>query len=316
MRSRMWRFLEAIGGMVLLLLALSWLSGGCEEQVPPGRVTLPEPGAEEAGERVRVEDRVGESVEWTSGEIASARHTVVSSRVLARIEEVRVAAGSRVEAGDVLFVLVFAIALVREKEPSVSVDTLASSVYSKIVRRHPHVFGDAVARTENESLAHWDRVKAEEKEPDAPPFEGVAGNLPPMRLADKVQRLAARSGFDWPDTTGIFEKIEEEIREVKDAVARMQADAHGDDHTAAKPAGSGNSIDRLREEIGDLFFSVINLSRFLNIDGEAALAQANAKFIARYRAIEALAEADGHRLEDLTLEQMDVYWERTKKTER
>jgi RND family efflux transporter MFP subunit len=105
MKSRMWRFLEAVGGIVLLLLALSWLSGGCEEQVPPGRVSLPEPGTAGTGERVRVEDRVGESVEWASGGVASARHTVVSSRVLAGIDEIRVTAGSRVEEGDLLVVL-------------------------------------------------------------------------------------------------------------------------------------------------------------------------------------------------------------------
>jgi RND family efflux transporter MFP subunit len=105
MRSRTRRFLEAVGGTVLLLLALSWLSGGCEEQTPPGRVALPELETADAGERVRVEERVEEATEWASGEVASERHTVVSSRVLARIEEVRVAAGSRVEQGDVLFVL-------------------------------------------------------------------------------------------------------------------------------------------------------------------------------------------------------------------
>lgn len=105
MRSRMRRFLEAIGGMILLLLALSWLSGGCEEQTPPGRVSLPEPETPDAAERVRVEQRTEEAMEWASGEVASERHTVVSARVLARIEEVRVTAGSRVEQGDVLLVL-------------------------------------------------------------------------------------------------------------------------------------------------------------------------------------------------------------------
>ncbi len=105
MRSRIWRALEAVGGMILLLLALSWLSGGCEEQTPPGRVTLPEPETMDVGERVPVEERMEEATEWASGEVASARHTVVSARVLARIEEVRVTAGSRVEEGDVLFVL-------------------------------------------------------------------------------------------------------------------------------------------------------------------------------------------------------------------
>ncbi|UCH85537.1 MAG: nucleoside triphosphate pyrophosphohydrolase [Candidatus Latescibacterota bacterium] len=221
------------------------------------------------------------------------------------------------ELGDVLFVLVFAIALVREIDPSVTVDGLATKVHAKIVRRHPHVFGDAVARNESESLAHWDRIKAKEKHTDVSPFDRLAGNLPPMRMADKIQRLAARAGFDWPNTTGIFQKIEEEIREVKDVTARLPARPPGDDSGVDTDTDTDSgAASRLEEEIGDLFFSVINLSRFLNIDGEAALSQANAKFVKRYRAIEALAKADGHRLEDLTLEEMDVYWERTKKTER
>jgi membrane fusion protein (multidrug efflux system) len=105
MRSRMRRFLEAVVGTIGLLLALSWLSGGCEEQTPPGRVSLPELETSGAGERVRVEELVEEALEWASGEVASARDTVVSSRVMARIEAIRATAGSRVEEGDVLVVL-------------------------------------------------------------------------------------------------------------------------------------------------------------------------------------------------------------------
>jgi len=105
MSSRMRRILEAVGGTILLMLALSWLSGGCEEQTPPGRVSLPEMETSEAGERARVEERVGEAVEWASGQVASARDTVVSSRVMARIDEIPVVAGSRVQEGDVVVVL-------------------------------------------------------------------------------------------------------------------------------------------------------------------------------------------------------------------
>jgi tetrapyrrole methylase family protein/MazG family protein len=198
------------------------------------------------------------------------------------------------EMGDVLFVLVFAIALVQETDPAVTIEEIASRVHTKIIRRHPHVFGDAVANTKSESLAHWNRVKAEEKDKGASLFESVPDDFPPMRKAEQIQRLAAGTGFDWPDTTGIFEKIREEVGEVEETL-------------------SGGRGDRTREEIGDLFFSVINLSRFLNIDGEAALSRTNAKFVGRYEAMAALASSDGHRVEDLTLEEMDVYWERTKK---
>jgi tetrapyrrole methylase family protein/MazG family protein len=198
------------------------------------------------------------------------------------------------ELGDVLFVLVFAIALARDADPSISVETLADRAHAKITRRHPHVFGNAVARTEGESLAHWNRIKAEEKSGSASLFDAVPGDLPPLRKADKIQRLAAKTGFDWPDTTGIFQKVREEVDEVEETL-------------------SGGVSDRIQEEIGDLFFSVVNLSRFLNVDGETALARANAKFIQRYETMETLIREDGHRLEDLSLEAMDVYWERTKK---
>jgi MazG family protein len=201
------------------------------------------------------------------------------------------------ETGDVLFVLVFAIALLRENDPTFTVENIAAHAYEKIKRRHPHVFSDAVAKTETESLSHWNRVKAEEKRAKpqrARSFSDIPGNLSPIRRAEKMQRLAAGSGFDWPDAAGILRKIREEVNEVEELLA------------------SGPS-PRLGEEIGDLFFSAINLSRFFNIDGEATLARANAKFAYRYSAMEELARRDGHVLKDLTLDEMDRYWEQAKK---
>jgi MazG family protein len=201
------------------------------------------------------------------------------------------------ETGDVLFVLVFAIALLSEKDPSFTIERIADHAYAKIRRRHPHVFGNEVAETSRESLAHWDRIKAEEKNEtprDRSGFRDVPANLSPIRRAEKLQKIAAKSGFDWPDSAGILDKIREEIVEVE----------------ALLGAGDPRA---LAEEIGDLYFSVTNLSRFLDVDGEASLVRANAKFVARYEAMKALAWRDGHRLEDLTLEQMDRYWEEAKK---
>ncbi len=208
------------------------------------------------------------------------------------------------EAGDVLFVLTFAIALIQEKDPSFTIDKLAEQAHKKIKRRHPHVFGDAVANNTAESLAHWDRIKAAEagaagekknKPAGHPLFADIPGNLSPIRRAEKIQKRAARTGFDWDDTRGIFEKIREELSEVEEAI------------------GSGQKSN-VEEEIGDLYFSVINLSRFLNIDGEAALTRTNVKFIDRYKAMEELARRDGHSLDAMTLEEMDRYWEQAKKS--
>jgi tetrapyrrole methylase family protein/MazG family protein len=205
------------------------------------------------------------------------------------------------ETGDVLFVLVFAVALLQETDAEFDLDHVAALAHEKIKRRHPHVFGDAVARTPSESLTHWNRIKAEEKK-GAPggkrSFGDVPGNLPPIRRAEKIQRIAAEAGFDWPDTDGILAKIREEVDEVEELLARRT----GEDVTEA-----------LADEIGDLYFSVTNLSRFLDVDPHASLEHANAKFIARYRLMEDLAVRDGRRLTDLTLEEMDRYWDKAKK---
>jgi tetrapyrrole methylase family protein/MazG family protein len=201
------------------------------------------------------------------------------------------------ETGDVLFVLVFAVALLHEKDPSFTIERIAEHAHAKIKRRHPHVFGGEEAKDSRESLAHWDRIKAEEKSErhgERPPLSEVPANLSPIRRAEKIQRIAAKSGFDWPDAAGIVAKIREETAEVEALL------------------GTGRETE-LAEEVGDLYFSVTNLSRFLDIDGEASLTRANAKFVARYRAMAEIARRDGHRIEDLTLEQMDRYWEEAKK---
>jgi tetrapyrrole methylase family protein/MazG family protein len=203
------------------------------------------------------------------------------------------------ETGDVLFVLVFAIALIQENDPTFTIERLADHALEKIRRRHPHVFGDAVAKTAGESLVHWNKVKADEKREGTTGIHtpsDVPANFSPIRRAEKMQKLAAAAGFDWGDPAGILAKIREEAAEV-------EALLHG------------TPTPQIAEEIGDLFFSVVNLSRFLDIDAEASIAAANAKFAARYDAMVALIHRDGLRMDNLTLEQMDRYWEQAKKRE-
>lgn len=197
------------------------------------------------------------------------------------------------EMGDVVFVTAFAIALIQEKDPSFTLERITRYAYDKIKRRHPHVFGDAVANTKEEVLTHWERIKALEKGEDSGgAMSDIPGGLPPLRMAETIQRRAARQGFDWQDAAGVLAKIREELDEVEAAL-----DSTG---------------DKTREEIGDLLFSIINLTRFLHIDTEQALTSANAKFIARYRKMEQLATADGHDLTALTLDEMESYWQRAK----
>lgn len=200
------------------------------------------------------------------------------------------------ETGDVLFLLCFAIAVKRETDPEFTVDRIARHAYDKIYSRHPHVFGDAKAETADESLVHWERIKAQErarKGDNGDVFDGVPGNLPPLRLAEKIQERAASVGFDWDDSSGIIEKIREELDELE---ASLKSD----------------NRDQIKEELGDMLFSVINMTRFMNIDASGALNATSDKFVKRFRIMEQLIRADGKRLADMTLSEMDVYWDRAK----
>jgi tetrapyrrole methylase family protein/MazG family protein len=200
------------------------------------------------------------------------------------------------EMGDVLFVACFAIALVREKDPAFTLENITSGAYEKIKRRHPHVFGKESARTKEEGLAHWNRMKSEErrdKELDESAVGDVPASFSPIRKAERIQKLAAGVNFDWPDASGVIAKIREEVDELEHGLRE-------------------NSEDIVREELGDLLFSVVNLCRFLNVDGEQALTQTNAKFSRRFQEMERLIREDSCHLQDLSLDEMDQYWERAK----
>jgi tetrapyrrole methylase family protein/MazG family protein len=200
------------------------------------------------------------------------------------------------EMGDVLFLVCFAIAVKNETDPEFTIDRIARHAHDKIYNRHPHVFGNAEANTSDESLVHWERIKAEErhrKNADGDLFDGVAGNLPPMRMAEKVQERAASVGFDWDETSGIIEKLREEIDELEESLKK------GD-------------RDDIKEELGDLLFSAINMTRFLNIDASGALNSTTTKFTSRFRKMEGMIVADGKNLKDMKLAEMDAYWDRAK----
>lgn len=203
------------------------------------------------------------------------------------------------ETGDVVFVLVFALVLLQEKYPRFTLKRITQHAHDKIRRRHPHVFENAVARTKEEGLAHWNRMKAEERglrPASGSPFRDVPGNLTAIRRAEKVQTRASRHGFDWTNARDVLAKIREELDEVERHLA--------DDATGL-----------LEDELGDLYFAVVNLSRFLHLDGEKVLTGATAKFIARYERMTALAEEDGHAFANLTLDEMERYWQRAKRDE-
>jgi tetrapyrrole methylase family protein/MazG family protein len=201
------------------------------------------------------------------------------------------------EMGDVLFVLCFALAIKRETSPNFTVDAIAAHAYEKIYNRHPHVFGAEKAATPGESIVHWERVKAAERaKKKEGTLDGIAGNLPALRHAVKVQERAAGIGFDWDDVKPVIAKLREEIEELERAL------------TLDDPA-------HLKHEMGDVIFSALNVARFLKLDADEALQVSTSKFIKRFQAMETRIHADGKQFENMTLGEMDAYWNRAKSEE-
>lgn len=190
----------------------------------------------------------------------------------------------REELGDLLLQVVFHSKMADEKG-AFNLDDVTDDLVDKMVRRHPHVFGDEVV----ESVpGNWEQLKEAERlaKGQTSRLDGVALGLPALMRAQKLQKRAAKGGFDWPDLTGVWDKLDEEIGEVKDAIESQIA-------------------TDIEEEIGDLFFSVVNLSRKLGVDSEVALRKANAKFSRRFKGVETRA---GERMQDLDLETLETYW--------
>ena len=207
------------------------------------------------------------------------------------------------ELGDLLLQVVYH-ARMAEEAGLFDFDQVAATIADKMVRRHPHVFGTAEVDSARAQSLAWEAAKAIERAGKADAGHAVAGvlddvplALPALVRAAKLQRRAARVGFDWPQAAQVLDKIEEEIAEL-----RAELEQNG-------------KVDRLSEEIGDLLFAAVNLARHLEVDGEAALRQANAKFERRFRTIENELRARGRRPEDASLDEMEALWQRAKAAE-
>ena len=203
------------------------------------------------------------------------------------------------ELGDLLFQAVFH-ARMAEEEGLFDLDDVANAMSDKMVARHPHVFGtESREKSAEQQTRDWEKVKAAERAArgSAGVLDDVALGLPALMRAEKLQKRAARVGFDWGETGAVLDKIVEEAREVAEA------------------AETGDP-DGIEDEIGDLLFVVVNLARHLKVDPEVALRRTNAKFTRRFRYIEAALEKEGRSPQDATLEEMDALWEAAKATER
>lgn len=208
------------------------------------------------------------------------------------------------ELGDLLLQVVFHAQMAHEQGAFAFADVVVA-ISDKMVRRHPHVFGDAPLADAQAQTASWEAIKRAEREAagdtDTSALAGVSRGLPEWQRAVKLQDRAARVGFEWPGPEPVIDKLHEEIEEVR---AEFDAVAARPDDAAAR--------QRLQEELGDLLFVAANLARHARVDVGAALRGANHKFERRFRAMEALAAADGVRLQDLPLAGQDRYWDRAK----
>jgi len=213
------------------------------------------------------------------------------------------------ELGDLLFQVVFH-ARMAEEQGAFAFDDVAAAISDKMERRHPHVFAGMSIADSDALNAMWDAEKKRERlakrgaDADASALAGVARGLPEWQRAVKLQKKAATVGFDWPGPAPVIDKLKEELAEVQ---AEFDALAAAPDDAVVR--------DRLEEELGDLLFVAANLARHAKVDPGAALRRANHKFERRFRAIEALAAADGLRLADLPLDAQDAYWARVKAAE-
>ncbi len=203
------------------------------------------------------------------------------------------------ELGDLLFQVVFHAQMASEQK-AFAFDDVANAIADKMIRRHPHVFGDAETRDAETQTVAWEATKAEERAAKGHDsvLDGVARSLPPMTRALKLQNRAARVGFDWPEAGDVLAKIAEELDEIK----------HEIDNDAPR--------ERLEDEMGDVLFACVNLARKLKIDPEGALKRANAKFDRRFRHVEAGLRAQGRYPEDATLDEMEALWIDAKTIER
>ncbi|MEK6753152.1 MAG: nucleoside triphosphate pyrophosphohydrolase [Chloroflexota bacterium] len=202
-------------------------------------------------------------------------------------------AGMREEFGDLLLQIVLNAQIASETK-DFSMREIVKSIYDKIVRRHPHVFGDLKLDDVNGVLQNWEKLKEKErggKKEEKGLLDGVPSILPALNQAQEYQDRAARVGFDWPEIEGVLDKIREEIEEIKKA----------------------QNLEEVTAELGDLFFVLVNLARWRKVDAESALREANLKFKKRFAHVEKGAKAQGRNLSDMTLEEMDVLWNEAKK---
>ena len=203
----------------------------------------------------------------------------------------------RDELGDLLLQVVYHAEMAREAD-AFNFDDVAAGISDKMIRRHPHVFGSVQVEDSDEVLQNWDDIKRTEKGEDAPrsALEGLSPHLPALQRAFEMQKRAARQGFDWDRTKDVLDKLDEEVRELREAQAAANR-------------------EQTLSEFGDVLFSMVNLARFMNVDPEEALRGSGRKFAGRFQAVERRLETQGRMMKECTLAELDEIWDAVKKEE-
>ena len=204
------------------------------------------------------------------------------------------------ELGDLLFQVYF-LSLLLQEQGEGDLEAVARAVHEKLVRRHPHVFGDTEARTAGRVRENWERIKREQEEREGV-FHDVPASLPSLLYARKVQRRARAVGFEYPDVDGALADLDDELRELKEAIAEA----------GGEPPPETEPDPHVFEELGDVLFSAVNVARRLNVDPELALRAMSERFVARVERAERLAAGEGKRWTELGLEEQDRYFDLAK----
>jgi ATP diphosphatase len=203
------------------------------------------------------------------------------------------------ELGDVLLQVIFQAEIASESN-LFNFDEIVDTLNKKLIRRHPHVFEDAPKPlSAQEQTQAWDAIKVQEKnsQDTLNTFDDIPSSLPPILKAKKIQKKASKKGFDWKESIDVIEKVEEELKELKLEIQQ-------------------NNNEKIKNELGDLLFSIINLSRHLKIDVSEAINQANHKFVNRFRLMEEEISKDNQEIENLTLDELEEFWVKIKSHER
>ncbi|HOV16163.1 MAG TPA: nucleoside triphosphate pyrophosphohydrolase [Candidatus Cloacimonadota bacterium] len=198
------------------------------------------------------------------------------------------------ELGDLMLHIVFQSQIAAE-EKRFDIDSVLQNINAKLIRRHPHVFGDLELTDADAVKMNWERIKQAEKTDRSSVLDGIPRNLPGLIYAQRTQEKAASVGFDWEDHHPVLDKLQEEIGELNEALEE-------------------DNQEKIREEIGDVLFTVVNLARKLHIDAEAAVKETTRKFTKRFQSVEEQYRSDGKDINEATLEELDSLWEKAKKS--